>query len=108
MAADKLPFKLLVVSGNHNLANENKVQRLFDRVRDHVVFAGVRTGSALSRAYPSADLFLHCSITENFRLVVLEAMTSGIPIIARDQGGPCDFVLHGRTAYLILPRDGEC
>ncbi|KAJ5493541.1 Glycosyl transferase family 1 [Penicillium fimorum] len=108
LAADKLPIKLLLVGGNRNMAIENKVQRLFDSVRDHVIFTGVLTGSALSRAYASADLFLHCSITETFGLVVLEAMASGIPVIARDQGGPSDIIRHGQTGYLVPPGDVEC
>ncbi|CAI7630808.1 unnamed protein product [Penicillium glandicola] len=107
LAADKLPFKLLVVGGNRNLAVENKVQRLFDGVRDHVVFVGVLTGSALSRAYASADLSLHCSVTETFGLVVLEAMASGVPVIARDQGGPSDIIRHGQTGCLIPLHDIE-
>ncbi|KAJ5826489.1 Glycosyl transferase family 1 [Penicillium robsamsonii] len=108
LATDKLPFKLLIVGGNRNVAIENKVQRLFDGVRDHVIFTGVLTGSALSRAYASADLFLHCSITETFGLVVLEAMASEVPVIARDQGGPSDIIRHGQTGYLVPPRDVEC
>jgi hypothetical protein len=71
------------------------------------VFAGFLTGAALSRAYASADLFLHCSITETFGLVVLEAMASGIPVIARDQGGPSDIIRHGQTGYLVPPHDIE-
>lgn len=86
LAAAKVPFKLLIVGGNRNPVVENKVKRLFDNVCNHVVFTGFLTGSALARAYASADLFLHCSITETFGLVVLEAMASGLPVIARDQG----------------------
>ena len=107
LAAEKVPFKLLIVGGNRNPVVENKVQRLFDGVRDHVIFTGFLAGSALSRAYACADLFLHCSITETFGLVVLEAMASGVPVIARDQGGPSDIIRHGQTGYLVPPRDLE-
>lgn len=105
LAAAKVPFKLLIVGGNRNPVVENRVKRLFDSVRSHVVFTGFLTGSALARAYASADLFLHCSITETFGLVVLEAMASGLPVIARDQGGPSDIIRHGQTGYLVPPQD---
>ncbi|OOQ86422.1 glycosyl transferase [Penicillium brasilianum] len=105
LAADKVPFKLLIVGGNRNPVVENKVKRLFDGVRNHVVFTGFLTGVALARAYASADLFLHCSITETFGLVVLEAMASGIAVIARDQGGPSDIIRHDQTGYLVAPHD---
>ncbi|KAJ5819007.1 hypothetical protein N7474_004598 [Penicillium riverlandense] len=105
LAAAKVPFKLLIVGGNRNPAVENKVQRLFDAVRSHVIFTGFLTGIALARAYASSDIFLHCSITETFGLVVLEAMASGLPVIARDQGGPSDIIRHGKTGYLVPPSD---
>ncbi|KAJ5578788.1 uncharacterized protein N7459_007752 [Penicillium hispanicum] len=105
LAVEKVPFKLLIVGGNRNPVVEGKVQRLFDRIRNHVVFTGFLTGVALARAYASADLFLHCSITETFGLVVLEAMASELPVIARDQGGPSDIIRHGQTGYLVPPHD---
>ena len=99
------PFKLLVVGGNRNLAVEESVRRLFDPIKDRVIFTGFLTGVALARAYASGDLFLHCSITETFGLVVLEAMASGLPVIARDQGGPSEIVRDGKTGYLVAPND---
>ncbi|KAJ5666595.1 hypothetical protein N7462_011004 [Penicillium macrosclerotiorum] len=105
LAADKVPFKLLIVGGNRNPVVENRVKRLFDGLRNHVIFTGFLTGVSLARAYASADLFLHCSITETFGLVVLEAMASGLPVIARDQGGPSDIIRHGQTGYLVPPQD---
>lgn len=105
LAAAKLPFKLLIVGGNRNPAVETRIHRLFDEVRDHVIFTGFLTGVDLARAYTARDLFLHCSVTETFGLVVLEAMASGIPVIARDQGGPSDIIRNGQTGYLVSPDD---
>jgi hypothetical protein len=62
-------------------------------------------GDALARAYAAADVFLHCSITETFGLVVLESMASGVPVIACDEGGPSETVKHGDTGFLIPPHD---
>ncbi|RHZ53263.1 glycosyltransferase family 4 protein [Aspergillus thermomutatus] len=107
LVKEKLPFKLLIVGGNRNPVVESRIHRLFDHVRDHVVFTGFLTGESLARAYASGDLFLHCSITETFGLVVLEAMASGLPVIARDQGGPSDIVRHQETGYLVPPNDVE-
>lgn len=107
LASDKVPFKLLIVGGNRNPVVESRVHRLFDPIRRHVVFTGFLTGAALARAYASADIFLHCSITETFGLVVLEAMASGLPVIARDQGGPSDIIRQGQTGYLVPPNDLE-
>lgn len=105
LVEQEVPFKLLIVGGNLNPEVEEDVRRLFDPVKDHVVFTGFLTGVSLARAYASSDLFLHCSITETFGLVVLEAMASGVPVIARDEGGPSDIIRHGKTGYLVPPQD---
>jgi glycosyltransferase involved in cell wall biosynthesis len=45
-------------------------------------FAGVQRGEALARHYASADLFLFPSLSETFGNVTLEALASGLPVIA--------------------------
>ncbi|OAL38023.1 hypothetical protein AYO20_02856 [Fonsecaea nubica] len=107
LAQEGFPFKLLIVGGNMSAEVEDQVHRLFDCVSEHVVFTGFRTGVDLARAYASGDIFLHCSITETFGLVVLEAMASGLPVIARDEGGPSDIVQNQETGYLVPPHDLE-
>ena len=107
LAQHLLNFKLLIVGGNQNRYVEEEVRCHFDKIKDHVIFAGFLTGTALAKAYAAGDIFLHCSVTETFGLVVLEAMASGMPVIARDQGGPSEIVEHGRTGYLIPPLDVE-
>jgi hypothetical protein len=64
-------------------------------------------GIHLAQAYAAADIFLHCSITETFGLVVLESMASGVPVIARAEGGPSETVKHGSSGYLVAPNDLE-
>ena len=48
----------------------------------------------------AADLFLLPSSTESFGLVALEAMASGVPVIASDTGGIPEVVEHGITGFL--------
>ena len=98
-----LRFKLLIVGGNKNPTVDGEVRNYFKDLRDSVIFTGFLRGTALARAYASADVFLHCSVTETFGLVVLESMASGVPVIARDEGGPSETVKHGRSGYLVPP-----
>lgn len=70
-----------------------------------VVVAGVRTGTALSEMYASADCFAFPSSTETFGNVLLEAMASGLPSLAVRAGGVLDFAEHGGNAWLVEPDD---
>ncbi|KAH8882908.1 glycosyltransferase family 4 protein [Thozetella sp. PMI_491] len=102
-----LNFKLYIVGGNRNADVETEIKESFAPLTTNgkVVFAGFRVGEELATCYASADIFLHCSITETFGLVVLESMASRVPVVARDEGGPSDIVQDGKTGYLIPPED---
>lgn len=63
-------------------------------------FAGALRGRALSEFYASADLFVFPSTTETFGNVVLEAMASGVPVIAPDTGATLELA-HDATAALF-------
>lgn len=74
-------------------------------VRDKVRFLGV-----VDRVAPilkDADLLLLPSATESFGLVALEAMTSGVPVIASDVGGIPEVVEDGISGCLAPVGDVE-
>ena len=48
------------------------------------IFGGTQHGEALAAHYASADVFLFPSLTETFGNVVVEAMASGLPVVAFD------------------------
>ena len=102
-----LNFKLYIVGGNRNTDVEREMQELFDPLRENgkVIFAGFKVGDDLAEAYAAGDVFLHCSVTETFGLVVLESLASGVPVVARDEGGPSDIVAHGENGFLVPPND---
>jgi glycosyltransferase involved in cell wall biosynthesis len=58
-------------------------------------FAGPLHGKDLSAFYASADAFIFPSRTETFGNVVLEAMASGLPVIAPDTGATLELAHEG-------------
>ena len=101
------PFRLHIVGGNSNPAVVLSIRTLFADLPDGIViFSGQLSGEELASAYASADVFVHSSITETFGLVVLEAMASGLPVVARDVGGPCDTVRDGKSGFLVGDVEG--
>jgi glycosyltransferase involved in cell wall biosynthesis len=72
-----------------------------------IVFAGVQTGEALARFYASADLFMFASVTETFGLVTLEAMASGLPVVAFNMAAAAQFVRNGIDGQLAEVDNAE-
>jgi glycosyltransferase involved in cell wall biosynthesis len=72
-----------------------------------VTFAGFLSGEALAAAYASADLFVLPSTTETLGFVALEAMASGLPVVAADAGGTRDLVSHEETGLLYDAADAK-
>jgi glycosyltransferase involved in cell wall biosynthesis len=50
---------------------------------------------------------LASSEPEPFGLVVVEAMATGVPVVATAQGGPAEIVIEGVTGLLVPPRDPD-
>jgi glycosyltransferase involved in cell wall biosynthesis len=68
------------------------------------VIAGRLVNGELSAHYASADVFLFPSITETFGNVTLEAMASGLGVVAYDYAAARQHLEHGRSA-LLAPFD---
>ncbi|HLV99462.1 MAG TPA: glycosyltransferase family 1 protein [Ktedonobacterales bacterium] len=68
-------------------------------------FTGFLKGEALAEAYASADLFAFPSTTETFGQAVLEAMASGLPVVAFNAEGVRDLVRHEETGLLVPEGD---
>lgn len=67
---------------------------------------GVLRGEALSRTYADMDLFVFPSETETVGNVVLEAMASGVPVVAMAQGGP-KFIASSSRGAVLARSQGE-
>lgn len=71
-----------------------------------VTFLGVLDRSLhLPRLYASADAFVFASTTETLGLVVLEAMSSGLPVIAPAAGGVADHLRHEENGLEVPAND---
>jgi glycosyltransferase involved in cell wall biosynthesis len=64
------------------------------------VFAGFQTGHDLASHYASADLFLFPSLTETFGNVTLEAMSSGLPVVAYEHAAAKELITPSRHGAL--------
>ncbi|MGQ0653286.1 MAG: glycosyltransferase family 4 protein [Betaproteobacteria bacterium] len=73
----------------------------------HAVFCGTRRGADLAAHYASGDLFLFPSLTETYGNVTLEAMASGLAVVAFDYAAAAEVIRHGHNGLVVPCGDGD-
>ena len=102
LAEMKTQAHLLVVGNNAANGFRQLAKEL--GIAERVHFLGARND--LPKIYPAADVFVFPSLYETFALVCLEAMASGLPVLASRVGGIEDY-LRDEENGLFIKRDGQ-
>jgi len=95
---------MLVIVGEGPL--KEKLMFQAQEFGDKIRFLGAKTHEELKTIYASADVFVAPSITaadggqEGFGLVMLEAMASGLPVVASNSGGISQVIRDGENGLL--------
>ena len=66
---------------------------------------GQKSADEIAGLMQAADIYVQSSLVEGLGLGVVEAMASGLPVIASRVGGLPEVVLHGETGLLVPPSD---
>lgn len=94
----RYPVTVLIVGKG----SENRFKRYVNRQR--VIFCGPQKD--VHKYYAASDVFVMPAIYEPFGLVYLEALASGIPVIATGLSGAAEIVQDGINGFIItLPED---
>jgi glycosyltransferase involved in cell wall biosynthesis len=73
-----------------------------------VTFAGEVEYSQMNSEYAQGDVFVHPSIwNDPSPLVLGEAMSAGLPVVATNVGGQPEIVSHGESGLLVPPNDPQ-
>jgi glycosyltransferase involved in cell wall biosynthesis len=104
-----LPEAVLVVAGTGEdgfvAGLRERAQRL--GVQRDVIWAGFLEGEARQAAFDAAEVFVLPSYSENFGIAVVEAMSSGLPVIVSDQVGVHREVTRANAGIVIRCDAGE-
>ena len=95
----------LVIAGDGPLRKSLSEQAKQLRIQDRVHFLGWRDD--VSQIMAAWDIFLMPSLWEGFGLVLLEAMSKRIPVIASNVSAIPEVVEHGETGLLVPPRNPD-
>jgi len=102
---ERFPKVHFVIAGDIKASLMAELERLMraERVGDHVHFLGYSNNSADFLA--QVDLFALSSLSEGFSISTIEALATGLPVIATRCGGPEEIVTEGVDALLVPPGD---
>ncbi|QLQ04467.1 MAG: glycosyltransferase family 1 protein [Thiobacillus sp.] len=73
--------------------------------RPDAIFCGTQVGEALAAHYASGDVFLFPSLTETWGNVTIEAMASGLAVVAYDCAAAEEIIRHGENGLKVAPED---
>jgi glycosyltransferase involved in cell wall biosynthesis len=86
------------------LVGDGPARATLETEQPNYIFAGIRRGEDLAAHYASADIFLFPSLTETFGNVTLEAMASGLAVVAYDYAAAAEHITD-RESGLLVPYD---
>jgi phosphatidylinositol alpha-1,6-mannosyltransferase len=107
IARNRRPDVRAVVVGDGPLESALKQRASALGIGDAIRFAGYVDQRELPRWYRAADVFVLSSDFDNSPNVVLEAMASGLPVVATDVGGVGEFVETPSGGALVPKADAS-
>ena len=106
------PEATFIIAGDGPMEGELRELSADLGIGQRVRFAGFLSQSALQRLFLTSHIFLHPSETaggdvEGIPNAMLEAMASGLPVVATRHGGIPEVIEHGRNGLLCAEGDSE-
>jgi glycosyltransferase involved in cell wall biosynthesis len=99
----ELPDEKIVIVGAATEQSTPYFERLKKIAPKNVTFVGSVSDEKLVDLYSRCKAAIQTSIDEDFGEIPVEAMASGKPCLAVNEGGFRESILHGQTGLLINP-----
>lgn len=97
--AKKLPPDIhIMIAGSGEKKDELVFSRMIESqgLKDKITWHGSKRGNALVQHYLNSSLFISTSRSEGFSLVILEAMSLGLPILSTPTNGANELLQYGK------------
>jgi len=98
---------ILNIVGEGDCAYVEKIKKEIKKnnLQNNIIFHGKVTDAELNRQYKSNSIFVFTSLVEGFGLVLLEAMSKGLPVVAYDVNGVRDVIINRVNGYSVKSFD---
>ncbi len=96
----------LIIAGDGPVDVVNQLKCLAEEV-PNIHFTGFILGEMKSNLLASCDIFCSPSPYETFGRTLVEAMSSGLPVVTVDSGAVSEYIIDGVNGYLVPPNDVE-
>lgn len=97
--SDKKTKLIILGDGPEKARLEEEVAR--GGLSSRITFKGRVSDEEKFQLLTISDLYVSSSLHEGFGLIFIEAMACGLPIVTFDNGGHTDFLINGKTGYLV-------
>lgn len=101
----KFPRAKFIISGK---GQKGEMQKLINHatqlgVRNNIVFTGYFPDAKLPKLYQAADVFAFSTFYEHHPFAVLEALSTGLPVVTTKVGGIPETITDGKDGFLCEP-----
>jgi glycosyltransferase involved in cell wall biosynthesis len=76
-------------------------------VKDKLVFTGYFPDKKLPKLYQCADVFAFSTFYEHHPFAVLEALSTGLPVVTTNVGGIPETISEGKSGFMCKPFDAQ-
>ncbi len=97
---------LLMVGDGQSLEEFRQLSKTL-KIDSFVKFTGLVPYEKIPEYYKAADIFVFSSLTDTQGLVILEAMASGLPVIALKDDAFSKIIINGKNGFLINLSDNK-
>jgi 1,4-alpha-glucan branching enzyme len=101
----RFPSAKFIISGKGQSDEMHKLNVYAEKlgVKDSIIFTGYYPDKKLPKLYQAADVFAFSTFYEHHPFAVLEALSTGLPVVTTTVGGIPETIESGKNGYLVEP-----
>lgn len=101
-------FNCKIVGGEGDISSSYLNEKIIQKnLSNSVKYLGKKYGDDKYEIINSSDIFIFPTLNECFGLVLLEAMSFGLPVIATNEGAIPDIVVNNETGFIVQKNNAE-